>query len=310
MDKIADSGVYRTLPMRQYHSDCCIGPSVSSTVLRAAESHSLRHAWAASHLNADRQFDPSKHFRIGSALHALCFEGKLDRMDFVRSPYTEFRTKEAREWRDRRLAEGKYIIRQEDYGYEVGAGTIQKMLDSLLEHPLIRTGLFDERGELECSIILKDAETGMFLKSRPDCIPCNSILCDLKTTRDARRRSVERSIIEYGYAQQMAVATECMEKVLGAKIDSWVLVFVESAPPYCVNICELDQDFIGWAKLQNRRALRRFADCLSKGREMKHFPPYEGEFVMSAPSWMTERLTKEQSSGLLPTFAECGYLGG
>ena len=299
MKKISASGVFKDLSIRDYHANPTVGVSISSTVLRAVENYSPRHGWFASHLNPERDFNPAKHFRIGTALHALAFEGTLDKADFVVSPYADFRPAEARAWRDRRIAEGKHILKAAD------VDTIKEMLDALLEEPLIKAGLFDSRSQLECSVILKDAETGLFIKARPDAIPSNPILVDLKSTADARRRSVERAILDYGYHMQLALAGEVIEKVIGTKIETYAFVFVESAPPYGVTICELDADYIAWGRAQNRRSLRRFAECVAKGTGKEHFPKYEhGELLLSAPPWMVERLTKEQGSGMLPSFAD------
>lgn len=302
---ITEGGVYRDLPMEQYHSDCCAGPSVSSTVLRQSEIYSLRHGWLQSHLNPDREFNPAKHFRIGTALHSLALEGELSKKHFALSPYDEFRTKEAKDWRDKRLNEGKTVLKQTD------VDKVKGMLESLLEEPVIQAGLFDENGELECSLIHKDEETGLWLKARPDVVPTNDMQVDLKSCADARLRAVRRSIEEYGYYMQLALSDELYEKVLGIKMKTHAFVFIESEPPYAVSVAELDEDFIAWGRVQNRRAMRRFADCLSKGVEARHFPKYENaEYLVSAPPWLSERLTKEQDAGLLPKFFETGYTGG
>lgn len=302
MNKIETSGAYRDLTMAEYHGACTVGVSVSSTTLRQAELFSMRHAWLASHLNPDRDDAGAAHFRLGTALHSLAFEGELSPMHFAISPYKTFQTNEAKAWRDRRANEGKTILKPDD------VKKVRMMLDELVKEPIIKSGLFDERGELETSVIHKDEETGLFVKVRPDVIATNTIMVDLKSCQDARVRAVRRSIDDYAYHMQLALVDEVLGKVLGLKFDAWAFVFIEKELPFCVTVAEVSADYIAWGKVQNRRALRRFADCVSKGVDKEHFPKYEhGEIVVGPPPWLVERLTKEQEQNMLPQFAEVGY---
>lgn len=304
-NKKLGAGVHRDLPMEVYHGDCCFDVSVSSTVLREVEDKSLRHGWIASHLNPRNEFNPAAHFALGTALHSLAFEGEISTKYFATSRYDNFRTKEAKEWRKRRYAEGRYII---------GAADLDKvrgMLESLIETPLVQAGLFDENGEVECSIFHKDEETGLYLKVRPDVIPANGILVDLKSTTDARKRETVRAISKHNYPMQLALAAEVIEKECDIKINEHILAWVESSEPYCVAFDEIDPEYIGWARLQNRRAMRAFADCLAKGQGAEHFPKYDTDArIVYAPQWLEDRLKFEQEAGLLPRFIEGGYLGG
>lgn len=221
---------------------------------------------------------------------------------FAVSPYDEFRTNEAKAWRDSQINAGKTVLKKAE------VKPLQAMVDALLAEPAIAAGLFDERGELETSVIHKDEETGLWLKCRPDVVPINSMLVDLKTTADARRRAIEYAIIDYGYHQQLALAAEVIEKVIGVQIETAALVFIEKEPPYTVTIAELDLDYLGWGKILNRAAMRKFADCLAKGPDMKHFPSdYNyGELLLRAPEWYVAQLMKRQEADELPTFFDVG----
>lgn len=298
MEKITKSGVYKDLPMAIYHGDCCDSASVSSSVLRAVEEFSLRHGWLQSHLNPDRQQAPRDAFRIGTALHSLAFEGGLSNKYFAVSPYHEFRTNEAKAWRDQQINAGRTVLK------EAEVLELEAMRDALLEEPAIRAGLFDERGEVETSVFHKDEETGLYLKARPDVVPVNPILVDLKTTADASRRAVERAVIDNGYHQQLALAAEVIEKVVGIEIQEAWLVFIEKTPPYTVVFAEIEEDLLAWGRVLNRGALRAFAKCLEKGPQMHNFPKgyRDGELVVRAPSWYSEALAKRQESGDLPSF--------
>ena len=307
MKKITESGAYKDLTMAQYHGDCTDGVSVSSTQLRLVEQKSLRHAWLASHLNKDREDSAADHFRIGTALHTLAFEGSLSERYFAISPYDDFRTAEAKNWKSKQINAGKSVLKKDE------VKRVQAMLESLLEEPVIEAGLFDERGEVETSVFHKDEETGLFLKVRPDVVPVNSILVDLKSTTDASERAIQFATIDYGYHMQLGLAAEVIEKVIGTPIDMVAMVFIEKEPPHTVSIAEIDLDFIAWGRVLNRAAMRRFADCLAKGPEKENFPKHygAGEFKIKAPDWYTAQLTRRQDRGELPTvFEACGPLRG
>lgn len=306
LQKISVSGAYKDLPMSFYHGDCCVEESVSSTVLRAVEQRSLRHGWLASHLNPDREESPKDAFRLGTALHSLAFEGELSKKHFAVSPYEEFRSNEAKGWRDRAINAGKTVLKQKE------ETLIKNMCEALLEEPAIQQGLFDEKGEVETSVIHRDEETGLWLKVRPDVVPINPVLVDLKTTADASRRSVEHAVLDHGYHQQLALAAEVIHKVVGTPIEEAWLVLIEKDPPHTVVFAEIDMDLLAWGRVLNRGAMRRFAECLAKGREAKNFPKSyrDGELTIRAPQWYSDQLIKRQESGDLPSFFEAGYSTG
>lgn len=306
MQKITESGAYKDLPMAVYHGDCCVGPSVSSTVLRAVEQRSLRHGWMASHLNPDREESPKDAFRLGTALHSLSFEGALSPKYFAISKYDEFRTNEAKAWRDAQINAGRTVLKQKDLKI------VKDMCEALLEEPAIQQGLFDEKGEVETSVFHKDEETGLWLKVRPDVVPVNPVLVDLKTTADASRRAVERNVIDYGYHMQLALAAEVIEKVVGTPIEECWLVMIEKEAPHTVVFAEIDMDLVAWGRVLNRAAMRKFADCLAKGTAAKHFPKTyrDGELTIRTPQWYSEQLIKRQEENDIPSFFDAGFTTG
>ena len=303
LKKISESGAYKDLPMPFYHGDCCDGPSVSSTTLRTVEEHSLRKAWMASHLNKDPKKKPSDAFRIGAALHSLAFEGGLSEKWFAVSPHDKFLTGEAKAWRDRQINAGKTILKKEELP------PLKEMMEALVEDPDVRV-LFDERGELETSVFHRDEETGLWLKVRPDVVPVNTILTDLKSTADVSPHAVTRAVTDYHYHMQLALAGEVIEKVIGVAIETYALVLIEKDPPYSVAVAEIDPDAIAWGKVLNRAAMRRYAECLAKGPEAKNFPRNRTTGIMTIrlPDWKVAQLTRRQEAGDLPSFYDVGYM--
>ena len=302
MEKISENGAYKSLPMSVYHGDCCVGPSVSSTPLRAIETGSMRHGWLASHLNPNKDVDQASPYRIGSAVHSLCFEGELSKDWYAFSPFDSFRTNDAKAWRNRMVNGGKYVMTEKD------RDLIYAIRDALVEEPAIQH-VFDKDGEIETSLISLDAETGLWKKARPDVVPVNPILTDLKVVSDASRRAVEFSVLDYNYHMQLGLAAEVMEDVLGIKTEEYWLILVEKEPPHCVAFAEIDPDLIAWGRVLNRAAMRRFADCLSKGRDKKFFSKdlRDKEMLIKTPDWYHAKLTRRQEAGELPSVMEaCG----
>src|SRR5690606_21610812 len=111
------------------------------------------------------------------------------------------------------------------------------------------------RGRIERSIITLDKKTGAWVKSRPDSIPADGMISDLKTCTDASQLAIGRSIMNFGYLQQMALAITSLEEVGQRQVKDAVLLFVETSYPYAFNIKPLDNSDLYTAMRLNRRAL-------------------------------------------------------
>ena len=284
-------GIYE-LGMDEYHRQPTVGPSVSSSGLRRVENESPAHFWAyAKGLNPDAEERPGTGaLDLGKAVHAFLFDDADEIARIVVRPdeFPDYRTKAAREWRDAQRDSGNVIVDAPVLK------SIRRMHDALEAEPGVAALL--TAGEPEKSIIWQDAETGIWLKARPDRLPSDGILADLKTTRDASPRGVQRSLSEYGYHMQMALAAEGLEAVGRAPVtDAW-LVFVESSLPHCVTVARIGDEMMEFGRMQCRRALRRIADGLNTGRWPGYF---EGPTTAYPPDYYFKRLTNEFEQGAL-----------
>ncbi|MFN3891953.1 MAG: PD-(D/E)XK nuclease-like domain-containing protein [Beijerinckiaceae bacterium] len=292
-DKITEPGCY-LMPIEAYHSDCCDGPSISSSGLRIIENLSPAHYWAASSMNPDREpQEPSDALILGRAAHHLLLgEGRFREQFSIRpDEFDSWRTKAAQAWRAAEIAAGKTVLIPQHIKI------VRGMARSLAAHPLIQGGLLN--GEIERSLIWKDKETGVWLKARPDAIPIDTDIVDLKTTADASGFGCRKAIESNGYHMQMALIGMGMEAIFGRKADEfhYTLVFVEKSPPFAVNVKPIDPNAIWWGRKQLRRAIRRFADCCASN----DWPAYDDDTTTaSLPDWYVRRLEMEAQSGLLP----------
>jgi len=287
---IGKPGLYVNVPIETYHGQLTVGPSISSSGLRTIEAKTPAHYYSDSYLNPNRAPREEKAaFDFGQAAHFLLLSQPEFNKHFVIRPdvFDSYRTKAAQEWRDSARAEGLIPLVPEDLT------VIKAIAENLDAHPLARDLL---RGKVERSLIFQDAATGVWLKSRPDTIPGDGIVADLKTTTDASSDAVRRTILDWGYAMQGALVGKAMKAVMGIEMTTFALVFVEKTPPYAVNVVEVDAEWLGYAKLQLRRAINTFADCL----KANEWPSYQGEPSAYMPDWLRKRLDMEMDTGLLP----------
>jgi len=260
--KIDRPGVW-DLTMAQYHSDICAGPSISSSGLRTIWAQSAAHYFYTSPYNpTPPEPEERPHFSLGRAAHHLLFLGRkgFDE-EFVTRPsqWRDWRTKEAQLWREAALADGKTVITDTELEHIAG------MARSLAAHPLVKAGILD--GYVERSLIWRDRATGVWLKSRPDNIPWSGLdVADLKTTTSVATEDLRRTLGVYGYHAQGALVGMAFREVLQREMQSFSLVFVEKAPPYCVRVVTVKPDDLERGEKQIRAAAATFAECCATGR--------------------------------------------
>lgn len=254
---ITEPGIYTDIPMADYHGQLTIGPSISSSGLRTIEAQSPAHYFAQSYLNPAAEKVDTQALRVGKAAHSLLLGDEVFEGHFIISPYDDFRTTDARQWRDDAAESGLVVLKQAEYD------SILAMREALLREPLIRDGFLD--GEAERSIVWRDEETGVWLKARPDVLPKAGWVVDYKTAKDAHPRAVERDIWKHGYHMQLALVAEGMAALGYEPAREFALVFQEKTAPYAVTIQRVPAEAVWCGVKQNRSAIRTFAQCLSEG---------------------------------------------
>lgn len=302
---ITEPGAYSGLDINLYHGNPVDGVSVSSTGLRKIRNQSPAHYFANSYLNPARKAEDQKgHFNLGQAAHMLFLgeEGFTDTFILRPDEYPDRKTGElkpwhggatyCKEWAADAAASGKRVLTSDQ------VEAIRGMSQSLSAHPVVQKGILN--GLIETSLIWKDPETGVWLKSRPDVLPTDTdVVSDLKTSQDVHPSLLSKTVSNWGYHMQLALVGMGLRETVGLTIpdDSYVLVFVETEEPYATSVIQIDPEAIYWGRREIRAALRTFADCLSKG----HWPAYgEDVRVVGLTQRYRERLEAEAEAGLLP----------
>lgn len=278
--KIDKPGRYN-LPMSIYHGQPCVGPSVSSSGIRQFANESPAHFFAHWSGNPDRVDNvDTDAFKIGRAAHVLGLgEGEFKKQ-FVLSPYDEFRSNEAKAWRAAQEAGGLTVLKRAE------AEKVSDMASALTSNPLYRAAMREGAGEL--SYMWQDAATGIWLKARPDWTPLNPQrpLYDYKTTVDASPRAISRSVFEYGYHVQAALALMGVEAVMGEKRPGFAFIFQEKSAPFVSTVAVLDEADV----LFGRQIIRKTLDAIARCIEANRWPGYTEEPVLiERPRYLDEQ---------------------
>ncbi|PRD42153.1 hypothetical protein C5748_18145 [Phyllobacterium phragmitis] len=286
--RISEPGIIAKLPINVYHSDCCVAPSISSSGLREIappEGCPLKF-WDNSYLNPDRAPQVEKdHFSLGRAVHTLLLGEDGFKDDFAVRPdeFPDYRTNAAKAWRAKQIAAGKTVLKNDDLI------AIEGMANRVIND---RDFIDHLGGRVERTLIIRDQKTGLFIKARPDAIPADTTIADLKTTADASERGCLTSIKKYNYHMQLALAGTALEILNGRQITDHVLLFIEPKRPYAYNIKPVDNQYIWYGARQNRAALDIFADCMSKG----FWPTYYSSGYTASPSDFFEKQIENEPS--------------
>lgn len=214
----------------------------------------------------------------GATTHVAVLEPDRFVAQYVAAPRIDKRYKTGKEeWAAFQADNaGKAIVPAEEYEL---AGA---MAAAVWRHPtaaeLLRGGL------KEVSIAWQDTDTGVPCKARLDQVGKLGgwpFIVDLKTSRNASRRSFERDVYNFGYYQQAAMYLDGANTVRPHE-RKFAFVVVESEPPHCVAVYELDEDAIRLGRDDYKAHLRAYLECVKSG----DWPGYpDGMDLVSVPTW-------------------------
>ena len=277
---ITKPGWYSGIPIETYHSaGICDGKAVSSSDLRTAWSKSLAHMfdrWAENPNRKERTMTDA--MLIGAVAHHLLLGEEGFKLKFVPFPET-YRDKvsaQEKPWHNGAGPCKAWVADQVKKGRTpIKTDALEKIIAmsrSLALEPLVKDGLLS--GHVECSGFVKDRETGLWIKVRPDVVPMTGPdYVDLKTAAEVTAPALMSSIRSYGYHQQGGLIWEATEQ-LAQPFQSFTLMFIESERPFCARTVPLTDDDLARGRMQNRVMMRKIAGAIESG----HWPgPGEGD---------------------------------
>ncbi len=267
---IAVPGLYAGVPIAEHHNQLTDAPSVSRSGLWKIFNESPAHYFLTSYLNPEREpVEESEPMLFGrGAHHVLLGEADFDRHFIVRPERIDDPKDGNVPWNSIRNSCKAWLAHARDRGLTVltpaQIKSIRGMAEGLAENPLVQAGILS--GLIEHTFCWRDAETGVWLKIRPDAIPTDAAdFSDLKTAADVTDAGIEEAIGRDGLAMQAAMTGMACREVLGVEMTSFSLVFAEKAPPHVARVKTLKPADIELGERQVRAALRVFARCLDTG---------------------------------------------
>jgi hypothetical protein len=297
---ITAPGAYADIPAELYHGDPDLlpAPALSSSGAKKLLSQSPRHFWFTSPMNPDRvEQDDKPHFAIGKAAHDLVllpdrwaqfYHVLPDGFSFSKTKAMAEEIAEAEAARDA----GQTLLTAKE------AETVERVAEAIKSNRTAMLAL--SNGVVEETLAWQDAETGVWLRARPDFRP-NSIASDMPVAvvadlkfmapTQASPSGFQKAIANNGYHQSAAFYADGLKAIYGRYPTNWLHVVVEKEAPFCVALYELPGADIERGRFLNRQAIRRFAECLSKGTEPEHWPGYaDAPVQVGLPHWEQRRI--------------------
>lgn len=180
-----------------------------------------------------------KAIDIGQIVHTRVLGGDAV---CVESKYDNFRTKEAREWRDKQVDEGKIVLTKTDL---IATDAI---VNNIRNHPKSKELLFGEDVQHEVEMYAKTSD-GLELRGKADALKIGKgrhtlTLVDLKTTSqfDSFKYRAQRAHYDLQAANYTLIGS-ASQKIDAGSVDYWFCV-AETVFPYRVQFCYATPEFV------------------------------------------------------------------
>jgi len=263
-DAVLPEGVHESVPPEIYHRH----PAYSRGDIVMAEVPA-KMRWAKDHPGEDKR-TPDKDF--GAALHTALLEPDLFMArHIVNTKFKDFRTNEAKNWRDEIHSRGGTILSEEEYD------ALTQMVQNAREHPQFGSIFRLPNTRREVTIIARDPATGVLLRARYDILPPGNVIPDLKTCRDASAEGFGKAVWDMQYGFQAAHYLKVYNLAHEKKREEFVYFCLEKEPPYLCALYVVPHELIEYCANIERQRLYVIAECERTGR----WPGYEWHADMS-----------------------------
>jgi hypothetical protein len=286
---ITKPGVYVGIPLDVYHqkADLFDGPSISKSSLKdliPVYGGSPKAFWGRWYLNPNRiEKTSSKALDFGKATHCLLLGDEAFDASFVIRPtqWKDYRTDAAKDWRDEMAKAGKTIITPDDLK------RIKAIAADAANYDMVKLGILN--GAVERTMVFKDKETGIWVKTRPDNRATDGLFADLKTAADFNEEFLERQLFDNFYYGQAAM-TRMVCRELNIPFETFVLLFVLNDDVPDTTHVEISPFDIDRGERIIRWALKTIRQCLDSGEWPGARPFDGGERHLKLKPWSAERL--------------------
>lgn len=254
-------GIHHDIEASQYHADnLCDEPTLSSSIAKILYDETPRHARQAHpRLGGMIAKKTTREMDLGSVAHEITL-GKGG--GYIVSPFDEYRTKEARAWRDETIESGQTPIKEKDFNV---ANAMAKSLRSVLAEVPGAEAAFSQ-GRAETVVIWRDIG-GPLCRAMIDWWD-QPIIWDLKTTGNGLSDRALRMWIATGLDLQGAFYMRGLETVvpeLASRV-KWRWVFVETEAPFEARIIEMDGATRAYGDRKAALSIEKWRKCLAENR--------------------------------------------
>jgi len=218
---ILQPGLHHGIPAKVYHADPCERPSLSSTIARILLNDSPAHAFCAHSRLGGASKEQTEAMGLGSLVHSLMDDNA--EKDFEIGDFDDYKTKDARIWRDATAASGRSPVLTRD------------LVDAQPIAEALRNKLPSTGHKSEVTAIWKEGDA--YCRARYDRLLIDGFtgrITDWKTCSDVTDRGIIKSIVKYGYHIQVAFYLRGLKKCADLVDTEFTLVFVETKAPYAV----------------------------------------------------------------------------
>jgi hypothetical protein len=279
-----DVGLHHGVPAAVYHADPCPTPSLSSGVARTILARSLKHAWLEHSRLGGEKPDATAAMDLGGLVHAQ-LSGEED--TFQIGQFDDFKTKDARAWRDAVRLGGKTPVLEKVVlqAEPIAKAVREKAAVGITMNPF-------NAGAPEVTAIWKEGEA--YCRARYDRLVLDpggyADIWDWKTTESVAPDKIVRKIIDQGYHLQAAHYVRGLRALLPeyAGRMSFIFVFVETEAPYAVRRVVLSDGWLSMAGTEIHRAIGEWTNAMATNV----WPEGNAETMTAQPpGWFTAKYT-------------------
>lgn len=273
---IPEIGVYPNVPAEEYHA----WPCVSNSLLGQLSKSPLHAKYAM-----DNGYEATEAQKLGTAAHTAILEPHLFEQEYRRGPDARTNSNEWKEAEAQADADGYTIIKPEQYDHA------RLMAARVYDHPAAAE-LLAAKGINELSV--RWEKNGIPCKMRIDRGTKHagySTILDVKTTTDASREAFQKSVQRYGYYRQGAFYLDGLQAIdihqgREPAHRRYIIIAVESTPPYGVGVYELDDEAIRFGRDHERYGYRSLLGEFVRCKKAGHWPSHNEDIEsLSLPRW-------------------------
>jgi hypothetical protein len=226
-------------------------PEWSYSTMKKIIDSGIDYAVAAK--NGDLGEPSSRFIDLGQLAHMLVLGG--EDTFALNDKFVDFRTKEAREWRDAQIAAGKNIITQEQFE------AVTHIVKNIEDHPLSKIYLFADDVKHEVEMFAKTPE-GVELRGKADALKIKVdgnnkalIITDVKTTAQFDRFAKSATWNHYDLqAANYSLIGSASQKI-DPMMTNYYFCVAETVAPYRVKYFHASTEFLESGESKLRRCI-------------------------------------------------------